>query len=226
YAMSKLEPRELAVYHEKQMRRLEDERAEEILASFFFQDPSLHLLPDTARRSLIEATRAWAWTNSGSPESVLNHLRRAVEALMYAAFWVPLSQWAGKDKGYRSEGLRLLMTDLEAKRQSPSLVYYRKMLMDGGLKELLKLQASYNQDLSFVYEKLPASLKRLNEQRNQAEHDPTRVWRREEVASLFNEYLGIGCDGVLPRLARLYLRVKEMNARREKPAPSGGNLAG
>ncbi|MDP2934986.1 MAG: hypothetical protein Q8O86_00680 [Dehalococcoidia bacterium] len=208
YAMSKLEPRELAVYHEKQMRRLEDERAEEILASFFFQDPSLLLLPDTARRSLIEATRAWAWTKSGRLESVLNQIRLAVEALMYPTFWVPLSQWAGRDKGYKSEWLRGLMSDLGEKH--PSLKHYRQMLMNNRLKELLSVQAPYNQDLGFVYEKLPAALRKLNEQRNQAEHDPTRVWRREEVASLFNEYLGIGCDGVLRRLARLYLIVKDM----------------
>ena len=60
-----------------------------------------------------------------------------------------------------------------------------------------------------IKKQLPCYLKRLVSNRNPATHSPGKppLEDEREVAVLFNTFMGIGCEGVLPRLADLKLKL-------------------
>jgi len=55
----------------------------------------------------------------------------------------------------------------------------------------------------FILKDLPRSLGALRSQRKSGEHDIGIVRNMKDVAPLFKEFMGIGCEGVLPRLVKI-----------------------
>ncbi len=79
---SKLEPGELR----DELRREEDEKAEQRLRKYFFDNAQWGALPERARSSLVEADRVWYSHRLGNPGAVLGHIQKAVEEVLFDLF--------------------------------------------------------------------------------------------------------------------------------------------
>ena len=73
----------------------------------------------------------------------------------------------------------------------------------------LKIDEFNKDECFFITTLLPCYLKRLTRKRNSAVHSAGKPALEEErdVSELFNEFMGIGCDGVLSRLVNLRIKL-------------------
>jgi hypothetical protein len=198
FADARLEPSELL----EQMKRTEDEQARQRLTAYSFDGNLWAALPERARRSLIEAERAWFYSRLGRVEGVANNLRIATEEVLHQLLWEPLCRWTD------STSLTLNLLDfkeirmkLPEERKEPGLVVFCHVLRTQALRQFLVSKSFSKADQDFLLKELPDHIRKLNSRRNRAEHDIARKWDRAEVAPLFRTFMGIDCVGVLPRLA-------------------------
>ena len=201
WAGAKLQPSEFL----EQMKRTEDEQARQRLTAYSFDGNLWAALPERARRSLIEAERAWFYSRLGRVEGVANNLRIATEEVLCQLLWEPLCKWTD------STTLTLTLLDFENIREKvsgsekpPTLaVFYQGVLRTQALRQFLVSKSFSKEDQDFLLKELPDHLRKLRWRRNRAEHEIGRRWDRAEVAPLFRTFMGIDCVGVLPRLARM-----------------------
>lgn len=198
WAEAKLEPSELF----EEMKKSEDEKAEQRLTTYFFERSSFNAFPERARQSLIEAEKAWFSPKSGRADRIFNELRIATEEVLYCLFWKSLCEWMDTRRITDPKLLdfqRIREAVSEANKQ-PSLVEFERMIRSSALREFLKLLPISDADSKFVLEELPRALKQLRSYRRSAEHDLQCFREPKEIASIFKEFMGIGYKGIFPRL--------------------------
>ena len=199
WAAARLQPSEFL----EQMKRTEDEQARQRLTTYFFEATQWAALPERAQRSLIEAEKAWFSSRLGRVERVANDLRIATEEVLCRLLWEPLCKWTD------SSSLTLTLLDFENIRKkvsesgkAPTLaVFHRDVLRTQALRQLLVSKSFSKEDQDFLLKELSNHLRELNRRRSRAEHEIGRKWDRAEVAPLFRTFMGIGCVGILPKLA-------------------------
>jgi len=211
WAEAKLEPSELL----EEMKKAEDEKAEQRLTTYFFEKRSFNAFPERAKQSLIEAEKAWFSTKSGRADRIFNELRIATEEVLYCSFWKPLSEWMDTRRitDPRLLDFQRIRESISEANKQPSLVEFESMLKSFALREFLKPLTLSDVDSKFVLDELPKALKQLRSYRRSAEHDLQRVREPKEIASIFKEFLGIGYKGILPRLLEVQ---KVITSSREK----------
>ena len=211
WAEAKLEPSELL----EEMKKAEDEKAEQRLTTYFFEKRSFNAFPERAKQSLIEAEKAWFSTKSGRADRIFNELRIATEEVLYCSFWRPLSEWMDTRRitDPRLLDFQRIRESISEANKKPSLVEFERMLKSFALGEFLKPLPLSNVDREFVLNELPKALKQLRSYRRSAEHDLQRVREPKEIAPIFKEFLGIGDKGILPRLLEIQ---KAITSSREK----------
>ena len=179
WAEAKMSPSESRDFHNEG----EDRAAKKRLTTYFFDRRLLETMPERAQRSLIDAERALFDTTVGRIESALADLQVATESICYSL----IGKHPKSSKG----------------KPSPSLGDYvdefRKLFF---LANVPGLKLNHT-DRQFLQKELPNALECLRDLRNEAEHDPTRKWRKEEVTRVLKEFLGIGRPGILPRLLEI-----------------------
>ncbi len=201
-----LEPSELR----DELRKEEDEKAEQRLKRYFFSEEQWNQLPERAQRSLVEADRVWYTSRLGNVGSALDHLRIATEEVLCELFWRPCYKWLDNKKSLDDPRLLDLHTtrkELNQNNKQPSLVEFECMLGSESFKIFCETLTLDKEQREFVLRNLPEALKELRRERRRAAHSIGRVIRRGEVSRLYSEFLGISRYGVLPRLIDLKLQL-------------------
>lgn len=205
WAEAKLEPSELL----EEMKRAEDERAEERLKTYFFLG-LWHYLPDRARQSLVEADRMWN-SAKGRREAIVNELRLATEATLLPMLWHPFSDWIDNQPHKSLKNLRFIdmQKELAQKQHEPSLGNLIEMWKTDNFDQFLRKTFPKQEDRSFIAD-LFRPLIELNRERRKAEHPPSKPASQVvNVVPVFRKFIGIGCLGILPRLAQILQKIAE-----------------
>ncbi len=178
----------------------EKDAAKKRLQRYFFWE-TWDRLPVEAREHLISADRLY-WDREGSYDSILNHLRLACETYLEVAIWTPWSQWAET----------IVLKDLRALAAHESAMTASGTRLGQFLNQMFRssafsnyVHANYGPNAQFLARDLPEALQRLLELRNRAEHPSKDQPRpsRQEVASIYEQFIGIGNAGVLTYLAKV-----------------------
>ena len=183
----------------------EDRAAERRLKTYFFDSQLWDKIPARAQRSLIDAERSWFSTSAGRIESTFNHLKVAMESLLYSMFWEPLRSYEA-DEPY--EDFRKRDSEIRGSKHNPGLADYIRLCNEPLFKRFVADLELNRGDTAFLNHDLPQALRRLSQLRNPAEHDPTRRWHRREVEPIVCEILGIHRYGRLRRLLEIQTKAK------------------
>ena len=202
---AKLEPGELR----DELRLEEDEKAEQRLRKYFFDNAQWRQLPEQAQRSLVEADRVWFSSQCGNPGTALESIKIAVESVMYELFWKPCFDWIDKDRLSGPEVLDVLVirNDLQKQNRNPSLFQFESIVESKGLASYLRTLDISDTELAFV-RKFRRPLESLRQTRLSVAHNPGGLMlTHEQVAPLYKKFLGLGEEGILPRLAKIKARL-------------------
>ena len=158
----------------------EGERAQQRVKRYFFNKQQWETLPERAQVNLIEADRVWFSPRRGNPGAILVHLQTAAEELLYDLF------------GSKTLSAFLNMVQASESRYSLATTDFTES------------------EKRFVNDQLPNHVRRLKDNRNWVVHATGQQIVRpddQEMAELFTAFMGIGCQGILPRLADLRLKL-------------------
>lgn len=179
-----------------ELRQLREEEAlsasEKRLKDYFFSDELWSELGRRAQLHLVNAERTWVAPGRGAVESTLSELQMAVESVCHRLFW---------DSQDRSQQDKL-RAELSIRGQTPNLGDFAKLLELPMFKTFLAFHR-LEKEKDFLVRELPETLRSLQHKRNVATHEVRGHWSREMVTPFMNRYLGIGQEGVLPRLAAI-----------------------
>lgn len=173
-----------------------------------FSDTKLwSLLPEQAKRSMIDADRSWASGSAARVESVLNELRIGAEQLLTKGLWNQLeaSEAYRNAPEWHKQSFLYLKDEFLENFSQPSLLCLQRACQ-------LKVTAAYLQekgvtdnDIKWLTLQLPGSLDRLNRARNKAEHEGMQM-SRDELQPFINDFLGTATSpGALFRMAKILL---------------------
>ena len=196
WAKAQLSPSDLHEY-----RRREDEKAsEERLRLYFFRD-TWRDIPQKAQEALVTVDYLWSSEARGLRiDSVLNELQVATETICYQYVWEPLQKAQG---GQALLEFRKKAADLGRERKYPSLADYRWVCGRSFFKELLQGAGVSEEDQRFLIQRLPRALRDLYGSRHPSQHEPEVRLPRQQIEPFVRRFLGIGREGVLPRLAEI-----------------------
>ena len=218
---SKLSPTEYEKLREKDLEKESERR----LKTYFFADcwPGL---PEEARLELIMADRLWMSHEKVNLSAIFEHLRLATEHLLRPLIWDRFYDWQrdpGNDtiqlKQLREvrENVVSLRRELEQSHYEPSIREFSRAMRFPSFKRFLDSIELADDDRMWLQN--PALLKDLNDladsavPRRHPQNDPP-VGDRNKVAPFYNRYIGIGCPGILPRLARIVSDLSRGEGRR------------
>lgn len=207
WLIAKLEPSELR----DELRREEDEKAEQRLKRYFFDEAKWKALPERAQRSLIEADRVWFASRVGNVGTVLDQLRKVTDEIIFHLFWKPCCQWMDTQKlrDNRLLDFQNIREVLKRDRKEPSLGEFEAMLRSKGFSAFIQTLNLTETQREFVSRQLRKDLGELRRGRRSAEHGIGRILTRKEVEPLFSQFLGVGCAGILPQLMDLKLQLAQ-----------------
>ena len=187
--------------YRKRLRKYKRTQAESRLENYFFGG-DWRALPAKAQERLITADVNWNSDERMSREAILNDLLRATEAMCYEFIWESLAE-----SNVSSRALEyFLELDEEIandpRRSTPSARDYVRMCKERFFPGHLR-EKELADDIKYMTKCLPRQIGRLNDQRNDAEHETGSTTPREVVDDCYRTFLGIGKLGVLPELARI-----------------------
>ena len=178
-------------------RREDDEKhaAETYLKNYFFSS-NWSYLPERARESLISADLTWNSLGRVRRESILNELLRATEEMCERFILQPMAN--------DSPDILSLEAKMAERRRSLGVRDYINICELPSLPSLLSEHSLADDEIRFLTEDLPASMRRLLAgARNPAEHETGISMPPALVDSAYRLFLGIGQPGILPQLARI-----------------------
>lgn len=186
------------------MREREDETAKNRLQTYFFNHELWKQLPEKTQRSLVDADRAWHSTKMGRIESIFNDLKIAAESICYSFIWKGVSSWANRENigTFISKENHLKRINHE-----PTLVDYSWVLRQPFFIEFLNKYNIEEKEQIFLIEKLPSVFDELCTKRNISEHGPKYIANRADVGPIFKAFMGIGQEGILPRMAEIKKKI-------------------
>ena len=184
----------------KELRRNRDYQIEDRLRLYFFGE-TWHDLPDKARAALISADREYENTLGRRP-IIFDHLRHAARAIMVESLWKPYREFL-RDKAASGlkdlSNLQQVRQIIEDDQSEPDLA---PLVNSPHFDEFL---GTISGDTKFV-RRLPDKLLDLNEWANKVSHEHHWGYKGFEgqIRDTYAEFLGIGRNGILPRLMRLH----------------------
>ena len=193
WASAQLSPSEY-----RKMREDDEKRAAETRLKNCFFGSNWSSLPERAQESLISADSTWNSLGRVRRESILNELLRATEEMCERFVFQPLMN---------EESTKSSVLSIEAKvadrHRSLGIREHIEICELPSLPSLLTEHSLADGEVRFLTEDLPASMRNLARARNPAEHDTGASVLPALVDSAYRLFLGIGREGVLPRLARI-----------------------
>lgn len=191
------------------LRAMQGKEAEARLRLYFFRE-TWDSLPDKARASLISADREYE-NHGGRRPIIFDHLRHAARAIMVESLWKPYREFL---RSKAADGLKDL-SDVRQVRQiieddqtEPDLA---PLVNAPHFEEFLN---TVSEDTRFI-KRLPDKLRDLNEWANKVSHQHHWGYKGFEgqLRETYAEFLGIGRNGILPRLMRLHPKDKPSSRR-------------
>ena len=188
----------------KELRRNKDYQIEDRLRLYFF-GKTWDSLPAKARAALISADREFENPRGRRP-IIFDHLRHAARATMVESLWKPYREFLrGKAAGGLKDISDLLQVRqiIEDDQSEPDLA---PLVKSPYFDEFL---ATFIEDTKFV-RTLPKKLLDLNDWANKVSHEHHWGYKGFEgqIRETYAEFLGIGRNGILPRLMRLHPKAK------------------
>jgi len=183
----------------------EENAAEKRLKTYFFEGDLWDTLPERTRSSLISADRDWFSGTVARKEAIFNELRIAAEELLHSGLWNPLAQWVQNLKEHNNDTKWLIerRQELSQKGLMPTLLDFERTCRLSITNVFLKEKGVSNEDRAWFCNQLPKSLYHLRRARNRAEHESDDQWTRQDLSRFYNEFIGIGQPGILPKLYRM-----------------------
>ena len=182
----------------RKMREDDEKDAAETRLKNYFFGSTWSSLPERAQESLISADSTWNSLGRVRRESILNELLRATEEMCERFVFQPLMN---------EESTKSSILSIEAKvadrHRSLGVREHIEICELPSLPSLLTEHSLDDGEIRFLTEDLPASMRNLARARNPAEHDTGASVLPALVDSAYRLFLGIGREGVLPRLARI-----------------------
>lgn len=190
----------------KALQEREDEAAERRVQRYFFGEQLWAQLPERARRSLTSADRDWFSAGRARKESILNELRIAAEELLFHGLWIPLCRWRDADRSpFPTQEFDEMRSELGQLRHQPASIHFEKVCRMEMTKIMVKEWGISEDERRWLLQRLPKALWALRLKRGLAEHEWSGQSTEMELRDLFSEFVGVGREGVLRRLAVLLL---------------------
>ncbi len=190
WASAQLSPSEY-----RKMREYDDMNAAETRLKNYFFGNNWSYLPKRARERLINADLIWNSPQRVSRESVLNDLLRAIEEMCERFIFQSLMN--------DSPDILSIEAKMAERRRSLGVRDYINICELPSLPSLLSERSLAEDEIRFLTEYLPSSMRNLTRARNPAEHEIGTFIPPALVDSAYRLFLGIGRPGVLPQLARI-----------------------
>ena len=177
---------------------VEDQRAEERLRAYFFDEAQWEALSEHAKEALISADRAWV--SSENKAQILDQLQMVTEDILYYHLWRPLLKWADgrPDQFHRLKDTR----DKLAPEDKPKLSRYETILKSDREVESYLRERLVEGDAGYVKNRVRKHFRKLRSTRNSYRHTTRSLG---ELRSIYAEFMGLGRDrlAVLPELVRI-----------------------
>lgn len=187
------------------INKREEQAAEQRLKQYFFGEELWNVLPERAKRSLISADRDWFSGISIRTEAILNDLVIATEEILFIGLWKRLEERVKSNRGKTPDQKEFLIfkEKLTAKRGPSHLRILVDVCKRSITEEYLIFNGVVSEERIWFSKKLPGRVHELHNQRNRAEHQSGVNWTRSELEGYYNEFMGIGKRGILPRLCKI-----------------------
>ena len=200
WAQAQLAPDEVRTLLEER----EDYSAIQRLKKYFFTDVLWTKLSARAQEALVMADRTLVTATQSRLAGIANEIRIATEEVLHQYLWLPLSDWAGKQRPLHP-GLKMILDKPTQQRRSPSIDDYVQLLWHRETKTYFQSLGLSENDVQFLTRESRTTkhLQTLQHTRNAAEHEPGAAINPSAIRNLYAESLGIGRKGVLPALLRL-----------------------
>lgn len=192
----------------KELRRNKDYQIEDRLSLYFFGE-TWDSLPTKARAALISADREYEHLRGWRP-GIFEYLSLATRELLVEVLLRPYNEFCSAQKEFKSlAALAPAPSEYESLYDTVQQLYYAPLYED------FMKQSFNSKDRKFVKE-LENAIRRLNPLRNDSVHDHRRTLQSFEgdIRETYAEFLGIGCNGILPRLMRLHPKDKAKRSAR------------
>lgn len=185
--------------------------SEQRLRGYFFQD-SWEGIPEPLQGDLIVIDKLWLSEEKVNLGSIVENLKLVAEQLLRPLLWERFLPWrdSAAKRGELKEIQKEILFDtkrvwLEKKCREPSLFHFLEVLRLSSFREFVASHKSLTkEDREFMLSSLGKPLSKLNKIRTPRAHPHSpRDWRREDLAPLLKDFLGIDCPGILPGLARI-----------------------
>ena len=210
--LQRISPSELMEY----LAQTRERESETRLRLYFFPE-HWNSLPDKSRAALISADREYENPRGRRP-IIFDHLRHAVRATMVETLWKPYHEFLRiKATGGGLKNLSYLRQVIQDDDSDLDLDPLVKNLFDSPLfQEFLDASPFSSADKGFVKNRVRGKLLYLNGLANTANHDHSRTYRsfESEIREAYAEFLGIGRNGILPRLMRLHPKANSNSRKR------------
>ena len=196
----------------KELRRNRDYQIEDRLRLYFFDD-TWDRLPDKARAALISADREYENTH-GRRQGIFEDFWLATREILVEVLLKPYNLFCAAQKEQREikslAALALTLSDDKDLEDIVQALYYTPLF-----EEYLR-QTFREDDKEFIKDAEKAFIK-LNRLRNDAVHANRPAYKRNrferDIRETYAEFLGIGRNGILPRLMRLHPKAKPSSRR-------------
>ena len=144
---------------------------------------------------------------------VVESLWGVAKELIHSVLWDPFvlqreaESWRARQTERAEVQFAMRVEELAGTNREPTAKDFWNMVRLQSFRRFV-LGVYGSADVDFLEQRLPKDFQALNESRNAVAHrkgSGTAI-TREEVLSLYARFMGVDCDGVLPRLARLLVR--------------------
>ncbi|MBI2919298.1 MAG: hypothetical protein HYY01_15095 [Chloroflexi bacterium] len=186
-----------------ELRAIQDqELATRVMQQMFFQE-TWERLPKLTQDALVQAEVVW-WSRARSTKSaVVDNLWKATRQLVPERLVTPFGQYAasGPIKGFAELKAVSLLADGS---QAPDLSDLMKVTWQAPqFPEFAKTLGLGTQEYQFLLS-VESDLWRLINLRNKSMHpDKGETLEPHDIEWAYRTFLGVGCEGILPRLASL-----------------------
>ena len=197
-ALQKMSPDALA----DALAAIRDKEAETRLRLYFFGD-TWDSLPDKARAALISADREYENAH-GRRQGIFEDLWQAAREILVETLVKSYNAFSAAQKEQREiksfAALALALDDDKDLNDIVQDLYYAPLFED-------YLRQTFNEDDKAFIKGLEKSFGNLNRLRNDTVHANRPAYKRNrfkrDIHETYAEFLGIGRNGILPRLMRL-----------------------
>ena len=184
--------------YRKRVKEYEKTEAERRLKNYFF-GVDWQTLPERAHELLITADVNWNSPERMSRDMILTNLLRTSEAMCYEFIWQPLARSKSAYPEFQRYEDRVAQRPIGS---YPRVWDYVHVCEDRFFLGFCTSRGLGQDEGKFMVERLPKALDQLMSIRND-EHIPLGTLSLESVGVYYKKFLGIGMEGVLPRLAHI-----------------------